>query len=178
MTKEDIDKLRELAEGMLKALEDIKPEEELEKIDVNSTQVVLRKYLDAFAGGNFAFFFDPEECKITQKMHWYHPLSANPFCNYLSEDYARFGTWAKKFLDACLAFKWCWDPDYFPNWDNTDESKWFVAWDTKHNEFYIDCCCRYHNISTVYFSTQDVATKCARWLDTIFVGGNQYVQEG
>ena len=70
----------------------------------------------------------------------------------------------KKFNDMLLAFKWCYDREYEPDWKDNDESKFTVYYDGE--EYTSDEMVTYH-AATVYFHSREIAQKCAYWLNNI-----------
>ena len=90
----------------------------------------------------------------------------NPYHMYLSEEYAKKAAKMKKFNDRLLAFKWCHDRTYEPDWFDSDSIKYCVYYDTSDEKYSVDCtyvCGR----NTVYFSTRIRAEECAEWLNSI-----------
>lgn len=170
MTKEDIKKIKEMAESVLEMVSALTPEEDTEvNVDSNSTEVVLKKYIDELQGGKYGFVLDPDEGKVVNRMCWYHRNAVNPFSGYISKDYAEFASVGKKFVDACLAFKWCHDAEYNPDWSNRAEIKWYVIWDYNLSDFVVFHVQSFQSPSTVYYSSQKIAQKCADWLNSWFM---------
>lgn len=114
----------------------------------NATETMLKKYID----------------NVVDRYGYYKPDASNPFSRYLSKDYAEFADRAKRFTDACLAFKWCWDADYNPNWKNATEYKWYIVFDYFNDRFSVRHCELLQEMGTVYFSTKEIAESCADWL--------------
>ena len=114
----------------------------------NATETMLKKYID----------------NVVDRYGYYKPNASNPFSRYLSKDYAEFADRAKRFTDACLAFKWCWDADYNPNWNNATEYKWYIVFDYFNDRFSVRHCELLQEMGTVYFSTKEIAENCADWL--------------
>lgn len=114
----------------------------------NATETMLKKYID----------------NVVNRYGYYKPDASNPFSRYLSKDYAEFADRAKRFTDACLAFKWCWDADYNPNWKNATEYKWYIVFDYFNDRFSVRHCELLQEMGTVYFSTKEIAESCADWL--------------
>ena len=114
----------------------------------NATETMLKKYID----------------NVVDRYGYYKPHASNPFSRYLSKDYAEFADRAKRFTDACLAFKWCWDAVYNPNWKNATEYKWYIVFDYFNDRFSVRHCELLQEMGTVYFSTKEIAESCADWL--------------
>lgn len=70
-----------------------------------------------------------------------------------------------QFNNKLLAFKWCYDRNYKPDWNNPDESKYLVYYDCNKQayDYTIYAIIRY---TTLCFSTKEVAQKCCDWLNS------------
>lgn len=98
----------------------------------------------------------------------------NPYGTYPTEEYALMAQKMKIFNDKLLAFKWCYDRDYQPNWEDTSENKYVVMFFTSNislfnsleSRFIVDSFVSW-NANLVYFSTKDIAQKCADWLNSM-----------
>jgi hypothetical protein len=62
-------------------------------------------------------------------------------------------------------FKYCYDRDYVPDWLNADELKWYVLLHTTAKEYKVDWTVTWDRLSTVYFSSEEIAQRCADWLN-------------
>lgn len=93
------------------------------------------------------------------------PYDAYPYLNYHTEEYAKEAQKLKKFNDMLLAFKWCYDRNYVPDW-TVKNLKYRIGYDSDKRRYDI---CGYATWSyfTVYFSSRDIAQKCADWLNNI-----------
>lgn len=69
------------------------------------------------------------------------------------------------FILLLIKFKYCYDKDYEPDWNNTEEQKWFVCVDTRSGKYNTDWVVRWNCPSSVYFSTREIAQKCCDWLN-------------
>lgn len=84
-------------------------------------------------------------------------------------NYFHTGAYAKEFADKCkliammLHCKWYLDRDYVPDWDNCDD-KFTVWYNHADNEWTIDFQ-EIHEVTSIYFSTEEAAQKCADWLN-------------
>lgn len=92
--------------------------------------------------------------------------SSHPYCNYPLYDYVEQAQRIKDFNDKLLAFKWCYDRDYEPDWENEDEKKYYIYYDNDNNHYDWDWNTLYDN-SAIYFSTREIAQKCADWLNSL-----------
>lgn len=90
----------------------------------------------------------------------------NPYGTYPTEEYALMAQKMKIFNDKLLAFKWCYDKDYQPDWENESENKYLVLFDSSESRF-ISVCCVSRIANLVYFSTKTIAQKCADWLNDL-----------
>lgn len=68
-------------------------------------------------------------------------------------------------LTKLMKFKFCYDYCYKPNWANESEFKWFVYFNTSIGKYYVSCATTWDRPSTVYFSSEEIAQKCADWLN-------------
>ena len=68
-------------------------------------------------------------------------------------------------LTKLMKFKFCYDYSYIPDWSNGDELKWYVYRNMTTREYKVDWSALLNPPSTVYFSSEEVAQKCADWLN-------------
>jgi hypothetical protein len=92
-------------------------------------------------------------------------LFLSPYQHYLTEELAEQAKKLKDFNDKLLAFKYCYDLDYKPDWSD-DTTKYYVYYDVDDNKYATDGV-HFMNISSVYFSTKEIAQKCAEWLNSL-----------
>lgn len=92
-------------------------------------------------------------------------FDAHPYLNYHTEEYAEKALKLKKFNDMLLAFKWCYDRYYVPDW-TAKKLNYCIGYDSAKGRYDI---CSYVSwlYSMVYFSSRDIALKCADWLNNI-----------
>ena len=95
----------------------------------------------------------------------YKPDHYNPYSNYVSDTYAKTAAKMKKFTDMLLAFKWCYDRNYEPDW-SAKNTKHCVIYDSFSGQYSTDCRVNW-SCSMVYFSSEAIAQKCADWLNEI-----------
>ena len=95
----------------------------------------------------------------------------NPYRHYMTEEYANKAAKIKKFNDMLMAFKWCYDRDYEPDW-TTNYAKYDIVYNFDANPkcYYVTLCYKY-NRNAIYFSSEDIAQKCADWLNNIDPNG-------
>lgn len=89
----------------------------------------------------------------------------NPYGTYPTEEYALMAQKMKIFNDKLLAFKWCYDRDYQPDWSD-DQYKYYIAFNS-HTQGYEVGHTLVAEQPTVYFRTQRVALDCAMWLNSL-----------
>ena len=66
-----------------------------------------------------------------------------------------------------LYFKELYDADYVPDWDDGYGTKFYVVYNNYSPKTYIVNNCGYFaNYETVYFSSYEIAQKCADWLNS------------
>jgi len=70
-----------------------------------------------------------------------------------------------QFIADLLHFKWLYDRDYVPDL-SSNELKYEVYFDPGCNEHDSGVVYNYPNIEVVYFSTKEIAQKCADWLNS------------
>lgn len=68
-------------------------------------------------------------------------------------------------LTRLMKFKFCYDHSYAPDWSNGDELKWYVYFYTPTRKYEFDWTTTWDRPSTVYFSSKEIAQKCADWLN-------------
>ncbi len=64
-----------------------------------------------------------------------------------------------------LHFKYLYDRDYEPNWDSQDEKKYCVYYNYEIKKFDWSCRSFCFEFECVYFSSEEIAKKCADWLN-------------
>lgn len=89
----------------------------------------------------------------------------NPYSNYFTEKLAKQAKELKDFNDKLLAFKYCYDLDYKPDW-NSHEDKYYVYYSNRTQKYDVDSTTIW-DIHNVYFSSEEVAQKCADWLNSL-----------
>lgn len=92
-------------------------------------------------------------------------LSLSPYQHYLTKELAKQAKELKDFNDKLLAFKYCYDLDYKPNLHNLNGDKWFIYFDISDGVY--KCLWDNDKINVVYFSSKEIAQKCADWLNSL-----------
>ena len=91
-------------------------------------------------------------------------IKENEYSNYANEEYAKQARTIKEFHDKLLAFKYCYDKDYTPDWNNNWEHKYYIFYDNECEQ-YVTRRTVSNEIYTVYFSRQEIAQQCVDWLN-------------
>lgn len=68
-------------------------------------------------------------------------------------------------LTKLMKFKFCYDHSYAPDWGNADEIKWYVYFLSTKGKYDICWTTTWDRLSTVYFSSEEIAQKCADWFN-------------
>ena len=156
--QERIDELKKQIEKLKAEINKIEHEDTLERYKNDVSGVNVRYTLDKYSD---VTLLDPD---IQFNSNRY-----NPYCNYLTKEYAEEATRIKKFNDMLMAFKWCYDSDYVPNWD-CSSTKYFIVYNPVFHVYHVCSTFSYcHNI--IYFSNQDIAQSCADWFTDIDPNG-------
>lgn len=176
--KEDIDKLNSLISEINALAEKLNKEYEESAVQEDTKPDVLADYKSAFQEYNESdlYFLDSNsEVKGLSYIGGASPFSENGryashyynlYHVYLSEEYAKKAAKMKKFNDMLLAYKWCHDKTYEPDWSDSDSIKYYVYYD-KSDEAYSSGCTYVCGGNTVCFSTRIQADDCADWLNSI-----------
>ena len=68
-------------------------------------------------------------------------------------------------LKKLMKFKFRYDCCYKPDWDNAKELKWYVYFHAPTEEYKIERTATHGQPLTVYFSSEEIAQKCADWFN-------------
>lgn len=105
----------------------------------------------------------------------FNPDEYNPYRHYMTIKYANKAAQMKKFNDMLMAFKWCYDRDYEPDWtENNAKYRVVYNFDANPKRYYVDLGYVYRH-NAIYFSSEDIAQKCADWLNDIDPNGELIV---
>ena len=136
----------------------------------------LEQYESDISWGSDRYTLDNFGCvKILEPTIGFNSDEYNPYRHYMTKEYANKAAQMKKFNDMLMAFKWCYDRDYEPDW-TTDCDKYRVIYnfDTFSKRYCVNTACIYgHN--EIHFSSEDIAQKCADWLNNIDPNGELMV---
>lgn len=64
----------------------------------------------------------------------------------------------------CLSFKWYYDREFVPTWSRADKKNWGVYYDTFCKRYSVFNS-SFYDENQVYFSSEEIAQKCAEWLN-------------
>ena len=65
-----------------------------------------------------------------------------------------------------LYFKELYDADYVPDWENMRTSEYYIYLDNSTKSYGVDHTIYWALEGTVYFSSKEIAQKCADWLNS------------
>lgn len=85
---------------------------------------------------------------------------------FLSAEDAEEFSCKTSFIARCMYFKRRYDRDFIPDWNNQSQHKWYLIYDHFIEDYRIASAESFET-SLVYFSSKDVAQKCADWLKHI-----------
>lgn len=159
LKNEKIKQAEQLIEQANALLNEVKASKENEEEDViakykNNYCLDKKYYLDSYSVVDHCFSdrsFDETE---------------NPYQHYLTEELAEQAKKLKDFNDKLLAFKYCYDLDYKPDWSDCYEDKYYVFYSNKTQKYDVDSVTTW-DVHIIYFSTEEVAQKCADWLNLL-----------
>jgi hypothetical protein len=131
----------------------------------NTEEDVIAKYKEDYCKDKKYFIdnFDEIGYVIASRSNTFEKVK-NPYQNYLTEELAKQAKKLKDFNDKLLAFKYCQDADYEPDWDTLEE-KYYVYYSNRYLKYEVDSVTTY-DLHSIYFSTEELAQKCADWLNS------------
>lgn len=130
---------------------------------------VISEYIDAFGQDAKEWYVGVTgrvcESSNTRRFDNLSRADRESFNNFWREDYARESLRLTSFNNKLLAFKWCWDRDYVPDWSRPYEGKFYVYYDYNTYSYRVThrTVCR---DNAVYFSSKEIAQKCCDWLNS------------
>lgn len=125
---------------------------------------MLSTYIKDIESGSTQYWLDSDG-EVDNGAADYMSYKFNPYCNYNDDTFAEKAARMKKFTDMLLAFKWCYDRNYEPDW-STNDDKYFVAYDSVEGQYDTTYSIAL-SYNVVYFSSEDIAQKCVDWLNSI-----------
>lgn len=132
----------------------------------NNAEDVIAKYKEDYCKRDKYFIdsYNKIDCFKPSKLDTFTE-TPDPYQNYHTEELAKQAKELKDFNDELLAFKYCYDSDYKPNWsDNT--KKYYVYYDIYDSKYMADGLSSVRE-PLVYFSSKEIAQKCADWLNSL-----------
>lgn len=84
---------------------------------------------------------------------------------FLSEEYAREFAEKTQFVADMLHFKWLYDKDYKPDLNDGFKCKYCIYYNSDTKQFESGFNTGYSHTESVYFSTNELARRCAEWLN-------------
>lgn len=157
---------QERIKELKKQIEEINAEiNELERDDT------LKQYESDITWRYDGYILNERGCVDEDNDSIFNSNDYNPYRHYMTEEYANKAAKIKKFNDMLMAFKWCYDRDYEPDWTEND-TKYYIVYNFDANPRCYDVAWGYkrkHN--EFYFSSEDIAQKCANWLNNIDPNG-------
>lgn len=133
----------------------------------NDDENILADYIDAFTKLDRMYYIDSDgDIDFVMYSLPFDATDSNPYGYYPTKELAEQAKAMKDFNDRLLAFKYCYDADYKPDWSDTSCEKYYVYYSNRYYKYDVDSVtvCDLHNI---YFSTEEIAQKCAVWLNSL-----------
>ena len=115
-------------------------------------------YLNSYSNVDFIIMCDSFE--------GVEEFTQSPYQRYLTRELAEQAKKLKDFNDKLLAFKYCYDLEYKPDWGDFDEDKYYVYYSNRAQRYDVDSTSIW-DIHNIYFSSEKVAQKCADWLNSL-----------
>lgn len=138
-------------------------------IENDTNTNVLADYESALR--NKGWVVDISEPDFVYECGSFHNWSdySDHYMMYPTEEYAKKAYKMNKFNGMLMAFKWCYDKDYEPDWES-DIPKYRITYNNilKRYDYALsfELCC-----NLIYFSSEEVVHKCANWLNSIDPNG-------
>lgn len=89
----------------------------------------------------------------------------NPYGTYPTEKYALMAQKMKILNDMILAYKYCYDRDFEPDWSTWSGARHYVIYNDGTHEFEANRSATHANL--IYFSSAKIAKACADWLNSL-----------
>ena len=155
------DKIEALKQEFLEKLAELEKEAAEE---YSTSEDTLAKYAERLDGINRAYYLDNDsEVDSTYTAFGAIDEARNPYQLYPTADLARLAYAHKRYNDMLLAFKYCYDNDYCPDWESVD-ILYSVGFNLKKHKYEAITLLNYTPVSVI-FSTNELAQKCADWLN-------------
>ena len=165
------DKIKELEEYLDKAFNLLNELKEEEKVKEANEKNILEEYRATLCTeGRTVYaineFNDIIDYKVRPGADCPSLETIDRCANYLTKNIVEQAFKLKSFNDKLLAFKYCYDCDYVPNWNDLSERKYYIYVNYNYKEPYFDYDCSVkYKYGTVFFSSEGIAKMCIRWLN-------------
>lgn len=167
MTREELERRLESAEKQMLGLND-----EIQNLKAKLAEQDKREIPDfpEFNSGDIAYSLD--QCFDVMEENHGGGKGDKDFTGDDALFYNDFHTadYGLEFRRKCLMIammlhcKWYLDREYVPDWDNEGEEKWQVFWCNLYKRYEV-CGWGSDEYSSVFFSTEEAAQKCADWMN-------------
>lgn len=138
---------------------------EIKREKENKESVLAEYWNDINSGKELCYLDGYNDIRHGYLMAEYSDNNAS-YSNYPTKEYAEQAQKIKEFNDKLLAFKWCYDRDYTPDWNDHESSKYYVYYDNYLGEYDEDYISGMEmEEPMVYFSSKEIAQKCCDWLN-------------
>ena len=154
------------AEDLINRAKELLAQEEDSSESTNAANDTLAAWREHIVTVNAFYIMDDDEVSSTDGPYPRYIEDFNPYGTYPTEEYALMAQKMKIFNDKLLAFKWCYDRDYQPDWEETSEHKYVVLFNPSESRFVVGYFVS-RIVNIVYFGTKDIAQKCADWLNSL-----------
>lgn len=153
-----------------KLLAEIKKEKKNE--EKKNTESVLAEYWNCINSGEDMFYFNGHNEIIKGGLtniddERYSDNNTDRYSNYPTKEYAEQAQKIREFNDKLLAFKWCYDKDYKPVFSGDyNNCAYHIYYDSVNRKYDWDSE-RVYDRNMIYFSSREIAQKCADWLNSL-----------
>lgn len=126
--QERIKELKKQIEEINAEINELERDDTLEQYESDLCWADKRYTLDEFG-----------RIKILEPIVGFNANEYNPYCHYMTEEYVNKAAKIKKFNDMLMAFKWCYDRDYEPDWAENDVKYCIVYnFDANPKRYYVN----------------------------------------
>lgn len=136
----------------------------------NSDEDIIAKYKNDYNKGRKYYLNNLSDIDFINKGDSFKEIkrfSQSPYQYYLTKELAKQAKELKDFNDKLLAFKYCYDMDYKPDWnEEPPTTKYYVYCNVCSGKYETDGLFTVRE-PLVYFSTKEIAQKCADWLNSL-----------
>ena len=155
-------------ENLNALITDLQEQAEKFKQEINKAELkdILDDYETALIKNSFWLEGHLGDVILGGETHMVRLKDDNPYACYPTQEYAEKARKIKTLNDMLLAFKWCYDKDFDPDFD-TDVARYYVTYDACNDVFDVDTCYTPIYFNAVCFSKHDKAQKCCDWLNSM-----------